>query len=72
MILEYIRTIRIVFLLNLTFYFLGLLDREFEILSWRSNIRRIIIFVIKSACSLISLATLNIVLASLVSLIFPR
>jgi hypothetical protein len=66
------RTIRTTLFSNLASHSLGLLDRGFEIPSWRSDARRIVIFAVESAHSPISLATLNVAPPSLAPLIFPR
>jgi hypothetical protein len=66
MVFTCIRTKRIILLSNLTSHSLGLLDRDFKILLWRSNTRRTIILAITGVYSPISLATLNKALAYLV------
>jgi hypothetical protein len=59
------RTVRITLLSNLTSHSLGLLDRGFEILLWRSDARRIVILAVQGVHSPISLATLNVAPACL-------
>ena len=54
------RTVRITLLSNLTSYSIGLPDRGFEILLWRSSARRTVILAVEGVHSPISLATLNV------------